>query len=914
MEDNNQSNKKSSENENNLVQAVKNGDIEAVNSLLESGENADLKCPDGYPVLQWAAELGFEEILKLLLEKGADINALADDGMTTLHAAANGGQIRIGQILIDEYKQEINSLDNHHWPPLNYAIQGDFIDMARLLVERGADPNLHYGEEGFTSLHFAVTAASPEMLKTLLENGGDVNISTADGLSLMHCAINTAYPEIFKILIEAGLSINKMDNYRWTALHYAINEGYLEIIRELLDLGANPYYKIADKIDAFAKAKESGDQTIINLLKEYKNSFSPPSAEEEAANAPQPYQKSEEEINEAIQTYNREMAEKSEYLIEKIVSNDQEKLNLVKRIISKWSNAIPHHDMKNFGDRIEIHDVFYRPTYLTGIRNLYDHRTVGSDAVPYTGQNIPARQYHKASDVNVWEFDLLSIDNFHQAKQEFSVNGSQEVVTCWHCHGNGSITCPSCKGAGIKTCPSCHGNGSQTCHNCFGRGSNSCSSCGGSGSYTRYITETKYTDDGSYQVQRQVIQNCSSCGGSGRKRCYTCGGTGRLQCRRCGGSGKITCSRCSGRGRITCPTCRGNKKMMKYFFITQTLYDHWKTCCVHNADVYERYPKFYIEPIGASGLEKLNITEKNAPLDILDNTHISKAYRNLHQIAMKEPPAGRVGSNTKIQLQNAIVLQEDVFDIDYSYKGKKYRLVVWGHKDDLTVYASESPFSELRDKYIDKAKKKYKWKRLGPAMNALDKANDLDVHNEGDAIPGLRDKITRGMNNQYKISTLIGGILSGGLFGWLSYKFLFNPALHEPIAAAQIIDKTVPIDPAIKTGIAKNLRFILPQINDFYMQNPEIHKIHPFVVSGLFLLYLLLFHKRVYRWMTKYYSTHIRIDILRFIIPTATSIFFAGINWIFLMIANATGLTLIPSWIISLIIKAVDFVRTIIGA
>ena len=74
-----------------LVDAVKQGDVPAVRSLIKSG--ADVRAPegDGATALHWAAHRDSIDLVRLLLDAGAQAQAANDLGVTPLHlAAANG--------------------------------------------------------------------------------------------------------------------------------------------------------------------------------------------------------------------------------------------------------------------------------------------------------------------------------------------------------------------------------------------------------------------------------------------------------------------------------------------------------------------------------------------------------------------------------------------------------------------------------------------------------------------------------------------------------------------------------------------------------------------------------------------------------------------------------------------------------
>ena len=86
----------------NLIEAVKNNDINRVNSILNNGKaNINAKDRDGWTALIWASCKGDLEIVKLLVESGADIDAKDNDGWTALMRASWRGYLEIVQYLVE---------------------------------------------------------------------------------------------------------------------------------------------------------------------------------------------------------------------------------------------------------------------------------------------------------------------------------------------------------------------------------------------------------------------------------------------------------------------------------------------------------------------------------------------------------------------------------------------------------------------------------------------------------------------------------------------------------------------------------------------------------------------------------------------------------------------------------------------
>ena len=84
----------------------------------------------------WAARKGHVDILQLLLNHGASVNAVDSFGYTPLHAAARQGHVDILQLLLN-HGASVNAVDNFGGTPLHYAAREGHVDILQLLLSHG---------------------------------------------------------------------------------------------------------------------------------------------------------------------------------------------------------------------------------------------------------------------------------------------------------------------------------------------------------------------------------------------------------------------------------------------------------------------------------------------------------------------------------------------------------------------------------------------------------------------------------------------------------------------------------------------------------------------------------------------------------------------------------------------------------
>ena len=151
--------------------AVLSGHKDIVALLIQKGAIVDAKEKLGRtPLVNFAARAGNDiEIPKMLLAAGADPNigsAKSDDGHSALQYAAETGNLELVKLLIAAHA-DVNYRNAYGWTPLHQAIENARPEIARLLIAHGADANLE-NKLGETPLELAT---DPEMKQIMLSAG-----------------------------------------------------------------------------------------------------------------------------------------------------------------------------------------------------------------------------------------------------------------------------------------------------------------------------------------------------------------------------------------------------------------------------------------------------------------------------------------------------------------------------------------------------------------------------------------------------------------------------------------------------------------------------------------------------------------------------------------------------------------------
>jgi ankyrin repeat protein len=180
---------------------------------------------DGSTPLLAASYNGYVEIVKLLLDKGADINAKSGDGYTALILASAYGHAKSGYIILNKNI---------------FASPNRYTEIVKLLLDKGADIN-ERDSDNATALLRASQNGLMEVVKLLLNKGADVNVRNINDATPLMVASTGGHTEIVKLLLVKGADLNvktKIDGVDYTALKIAKKKGWKEIITILEKAGA----------------------------------------------------------------------------------------------------------------------------------------------------------------------------------------------------------------------------------------------------------------------------------------------------------------------------------------------------------------------------------------------------------------------------------------------------------------------------------------------------------------------------------------------------------------------------------------------------------------------------------------------------------------------------------------------------
>ncbi|KAF7625823.1 NACHT and ankyrin domain protein [Aspergillus flavus] len=200
--------------------------------------NAQENCM-GITPLHCAAHRGHEEMVELLLDNKANINATCRDGSTAIHLAAEQGQRRIMRLLLMR-RANSRTANRQGLTALQMAV-GTAYDESTvpLLIKSRSDMDAQNATTGNSMLHVAVEQRRIRIILFLLERGASTDVFNKQGLNPLQLAAKTDNREALSLLLERGAKVEACSPFGSRPSHIAASQGNWVIFDLLLISGAD---------------------------------------------------------------------------------------------------------------------------------------------------------------------------------------------------------------------------------------------------------------------------------------------------------------------------------------------------------------------------------------------------------------------------------------------------------------------------------------------------------------------------------------------------------------------------------------------------------------------------------------------------------------------------------------------------
>eukprot|EP00794_Sanderia_malayensis_P004801 gene4801-5428_t len=248
--------------------AARYKDVDIIRILVENGANVEERNNEGQTILHIACSVSDEATVKYLHSVKANPNVHDKLNRTPLHVCTEGGHSTIIEILIDKFKADVNQRSKDGSTLIHLASKCGHPEVALFFVKRGV-PLQMPNREGAICLHEAAKQGHVSVVKSLLMKGASVNVMTKDCFTPLHTAVRHGKHLVVQVLLGFGADVgSRGGSNKETPLHLSarLKKSAKHVSEMLLKSGANVNSTTEEGVTPLQIAIEHQNYDLVKIL------------------------------------------------------------------------------------------------------------------------------------------------------------------------------------------------------------------------------------------------------------------------------------------------------------------------------------------------------------------------------------------------------------------------------------------------------------------------------------------------------------------------------------------------------------------------------------------------------------------------------------------------------------------------